>query len=153
MDWPHLFSDCGPLEHPCNGIAHASDGTTIDQQAWYECDLGYVLSLPDPVVRICGEDGIWSGEAPCCDPGNSFIHRNCLIDKHLLVFIIHYPVHISRVLTTQYRSEVIQPFSCLTQLSMEFIMLINNKMPTFISMMNTTSERLEARKVIIFQHF
>ena len=95
MDWPHLFSDCGPLEHPCNGIAHASDGTTIDQQAWYECDLGYVLSLPDPVVRICGEDGIWSGEAPCCDPGNSFIHRNCLIDKHLLVFIIHYPVHMS----------------------------------------------------------
>ena len=42
---------------------------------------------------------------------------------------------------------------------MEFTMLINAKMPmivvifTFISKINTTSERLKARKVIIFQHF
>ena len=44
------------------------------------------------------------------------------------------------------------------QLSMQFIMLINVKMPTivgiltFISMINTTSETLKARKVFIFQH-
>ena len=42
---------------------------------------------------------------------------------------------------------------------MKFIMLINVKMPTivgiltFISMINTTSENLKARKVFIFQHF
>ena len=32
-------------------------------------------------------------------------------------------------------------------------MLINVKMPAFISMINKTSESLKARKVFIFQHF
>ena len=47
-------------------------------------------------------------------------------------------------------------FSCSTQLSMKFILLINVKMPTvvgiliFISMINTTSEHLKARKDFIF---
>ena len=47
--------------------------------------------------------------------------------------------------------EVIKLFSCLTQMSIKLILLINVKMPTivgiltFISMINTTSERLEAR--------
>ena len=47
-------------------------------------------------------------------------------------------------------SEVIKLFSCSTQLSMKFILLINVKLPTivgiltFISMINTTSERFRA---------
>ena len=55
--------------------------------------------------------------------------------------------------------EVIKLFACSTQLSMKFIMLINVKMPTsvviliFMSMINTTSEHLKARKVFIFKHF
>ena len=42
---------------------------------------------------------------------------------------------------------------------MKFLKLINAKMPTivgilaFISMINTTSESLKARKIFIFQHF
>ena len=46
--------------------------------------------------------------------------------------------------------KVIKLFPCLTQLSTKFILLINVKMPTiigiltFISMINTTSERLKA---------
>ena len=54
---------------------------------------------------------------------------------------------------------VIKLFSCLSQLSMKFIMLINVKMPTlvgiltFISLIKTTSESLEAGKVFILQHF
>ena len=50
-------------------------------------------------------------------------------------------------------------FSCSTQLSMKYIMLILVKMPTivgiltFISMINSTSRSLKARKVYIFQHF
>ena len=53
-------------------------------------------------------------------------------------------------------SEVIKCCSCSTQVSMKFIMLMNVKMPTivgiltFISMINTTSESLKARKVFIF---
>ena len=51
--------------------------------------------------------------------------------------------------------EVIKLFSCSTQLSTKFILLINVKMPTnvgiltFISMINTTSERLKARNFFI----
>ena len=55
--------------------------------------------------------------------------------------------------------EVIKLFSCSTQLSMKFIMLINLKMPTtvgiltFMDMINTTSASSKARNTIIFQHF
>ena len=55
--------------------------------------------------------------------------------------------------------EAIKLFSCSTQLSIKFIMLINIKMPTivgilaFISIINKTSESLKARKVFIFKHF
>ena len=41
-------------------------------------------------------------------------------------------------------------FSCTTQLNMIFIMLINDIL-TFISMVNTISESLKARKVSNFQ--
>ena len=54
--------------------------------------------------------------------------------------------------------EDIPLFTCSTQLSMKFIMLINVKMPTivgiltFISIINTTSERLKARNFFICQY-
>ena len=57
------------------------------------------------------------------------------------------------------KSQGYKPFFPATQLSMEFIMLINDKMPTivttivgiltFISMINTTPERLKARNFFI----
>ena len=51
--------------------------------------------------------------------------------------------------------KVIKLFSYSTQLSTKFFMLINIKMPTivgiltFISMINTASERLKARNIFI----
>ena len=54
--------------------------------------------------------------------------------------------------------EVIRLFPCRTQLSTKFILLINVKMPTivgiltFISMINTTSERLKARNFFICRY-
>ena len=54
--------------------------------------------------------------------------------------------------------EVIKLFSCSTQLSTKFILLINVKMQTivgiltFISMINTTSERLKARNFFICRY-
>ena len=50
-------------------------------------------------------------------------------------------------------------FSCQSQLSTIFILLINVKMPTivgiltFIRMINTTSERLKARNFFTFRYF
>ena len=55
--------------------------------------------------------------------------------------------------------KVIKLFSCSTQLSRKFVLLINVIMPTiagiltFISMINVTSERLKARKVFICGYF
>ena len=55
--------------------------------------------------------------------------------------------------------EGIKLFPCSTQLSTKFILLINVKMPTivailtFISMINTTSERLNTRNFIICRYF
>ena len=57
------------------------------------------------------------------------------------------------------RPEVKKLFSYSTQLSMTFILLTNVKMPTivgiltFISMINTTSERLKARNFFICRYF
>ena len=44
-------------------------------------------------------------------------------------------------------------FSCLTKYSIKFIMLINVKILTFMSMINKTSESLKARIAFAFQHF
>ena len=55
--------------------------------------------------------------------------------------------------------EVIKLFSCSTQQSTKFILLINVKMPTvvgilpFISMMNTAHERLKASNFFICRYF
>ena len=55
--------------------------------------------------------------------------------------------------------EAIKLFSCSTQLSTKFILLINVEMPTivgiltFISIINTTSERLKARNFIISLYY
>ena len=55
--------------------------------------------------------------------------------------------------------EVMKLFSCLTQLNMKLIVLISVKMTTivgistFISMIDTTSDCLKAKKGFIFQHF
>ena len=52
------------------------------------------------------------------------------------------------------RPEIMKLFPCSTQLSTKFILLINVKMPTivgiliFINIINTTSERLKAKKLL-----
>ena len=54
--------------------------------------------------------------------------------------------------------EVIKLFSCSTQLTMKFFMLINVKMPTIvsiltcISMINTISDRNEAKNIFVYRY-
>ena len=58
-----------------------------------------------------------------------------------------------------YQARGHKTYSCSTQLSTKFILLINVKIPTyvviftFISMKNTTSERLKARNLFICVYF
>ena len=56
--------DCGDLPSPLNGVVNLT-GTVEGSIANYTCNEGF---LPDgPVVRMCGSDGMWSGEAPLCE--------------------------------------------------------------------------------------
>ena len=72
-----------------------------------------------------------------------------------------FPEHYQSVKQFEFRSgpEVIRLFSCSTQLSMKFILLVNVKMQkivgilTCISMINRTSERLKERNFFICPYF
>ena len=73
-----------------------------------------------------------------------------------------WPVMYMKMCSTKLGPEVIKLFSCSTQLSTKstkFILLINVKMPTivgiltFISKINTTSERLKSRNFFICRYF
>ena len=67
--------------------------------------------------------------------------------------------HCDSILEAKAGPKVIKLFSCSTQLSTEFILLINVKMPTivgiltFMSRINSIFESLKARKISVFQHF
>ena len=84
-----------------------------------------------------------------------------VLSGHFTVFLVtflvwHFFAEEERILLERPGPEVIKLFSCSTQLSITFIEIINVKMPTMvgiltiISMINTTSESLKARKVCIF---
>ena len=62
---PFTVRTCGQPSSPgANG--QVSVGlTTIGNTANYSCDFGYEL-LPDISVRLCQEDGMWSGVDPFC---------------------------------------------------------------------------------------
>ena len=85
-----------------------------------------------------------------------FLH--CLYSTNFLSYQDSQQLPITLFLSRQ-GPDVIKLFSCSTQLSMKFILLINVKMPTivgiltYISMIDTTSERLEARNFFICQYF
>ena len=65
----------------------------------------------------------------------------------------------TQIIITKPGSEVIKLFSCSTRLSTKFILLINVKMPTvvgiltFISINNTSFERLKGRNIFNFLYF
>ena len=79
----------------------------------------------------------------------------CILSKYLS----RNTIRVSNSLCTDLAPEVIKLFSYSTKLSTLLILLIIVKMPTivgiltFISMINTTSERLKARNFFICRYF
>ncbi|XP_060603499.1 CUB and sushi domain-containing protein 3-like [Ruditapes philippinarum] len=61
------ISDCGSLTNPLNGLVHTNE-TTLNNDAVYNCNTGFILT--GSVPRTCQTDGIWSGNAPTCEPVN-----------------------------------------------------------------------------------
>ena len=66
QQWFCMYSivvDCGGLKNPENGQV-AISGTDFGSNARYRCLSGYILVGDD--VRMCQENGDWSGEEPVC---------------------------------------------------------------------------------------
>lgn len=59
------FVDCGPPPEVSNGIVDTVNrSSTFASQAWYSCDDDFQMN-GNP-IRICQEDGTWSGKVPEC---------------------------------------------------------------------------------------
>ena len=64
---------CGPLDSPANGNVDIS-GPLFGKMAVYTCDTGFNLTTEDGLatstsesfIRICQENGEWSGFEPAC---------------------------------------------------------------------------------------
>ena len=57
--------DCGPLSPPLNGQIFIGN-TTTGNVAAYLCDSGFLL-VNSNESRVCGADGLWSGDEPTCE--------------------------------------------------------------------------------------
>ena len=57
--------DCGALSPPLNGQIFIGN-TTTGNVATYLCDSGFLLVDGDD-FRVCGADGLWSGDEPTCE--------------------------------------------------------------------------------------
>ena len=72
FEWKHnkqnLFfstlAQCPVLMDPANGTVVLS-GRSSGDTATYSCDSAD-FDLVGTAVRTCGDDGMWSGEAPMC---------------------------------------------------------------------------------------
>ena len=62
-----ILSGCCPdLEDPLNGMVDQS-GKTPGSIAAYFCDALYQVVPPESAVRVCMENGQWSGQEPTCE--------------------------------------------------------------------------------------
>ena len=61
------LAECPVLVNPDNGIV-AVTGNLRGDMATYSCNAGYEL-VGEP-LRVCDEQGEWSGTAPTCRLGN-----------------------------------------------------------------------------------
>ena len=60
-----VSSNCPHLESPGNGRV-STTGHTFGSLAIYQCYHGFILEPAEFNVRMCLEEGIWSGLTPTC---------------------------------------------------------------------------------------
>ena len=66
-----LFKVCPTLSDPSNGdVTLTNDNLTVDQNAMYNCNHGYILIGEDR--RICQVNATWSGSEPICEQISMF---------------------------------------------------------------------------------
>ncbi len=77
--------ECSVLPAPDGGSVRLS-GLIVGSTATYQCNTGYVLEGES--VRICQEDGTWSGVEPTCRCMFCFSNR-CAICLILVFTVLH----------------------------------------------------------------
>ena len=59
--------DCGILPEPLNGEIVSVTRTTVGGRATYQCKTGFEDTAKTSMLRICQNDGAWSGSPPSCE--------------------------------------------------------------------------------------
>ena len=77
-----LPTDCGVLTSPANGTVTLSKNAEFGSLATFSCTTGYYLTRH--TVRMCSEDGVWSGTQPTCQKGLSFYSIQYLVGLALI---------------------------------------------------------------------
>ena len=64
--------ECGALSSPSNGNVATPSGTTAGNVALYSCVEGLVMT--GPPTRVCGNNGLWTPNAPTCEGEDVQLH-------------------------------------------------------------------------------
>ena len=68
------------MNNPMNGSVRLDGGTVIGAMAFYNCQTGF--RLVGDGLRVCGSNGLWSGEEPICSKSTTYCEES----------IVHYIV-------------------------------------------------------------
>lgn len=60
-----LVINCGDPGLPANGLRYGED-FTIGQNVTFQCQPGYRMEEDGSSVRMCTQNGTWSGNMPLC---------------------------------------------------------------------------------------
>ena len=104
---PSCVIVCPVLENITNGVVTQND-TLVGSTATYTCDSGSVFFGNE--MRVCQDDGTWSGPEPSCVPFE-FIIVTCTSDLSMTIITINCK---SNVALIQYRCQIndMDPFNC-----------------------------------------
>ena len=81
-----LAVDCGPLEQPLNGVLRIF-GTTLANPARYDCNIGFQIVGFN--IRVCLENGSWSGTAPRCESMYIYLYV-CVYVLYRCIYVCMY---------------------------------------------------------------
>ena len=59
-----IGNECPILDNPANGMVKYTGGRSVGAEVWYICNSGYRLVGSES--RKCGDNLLWSGNAPKC---------------------------------------------------------------------------------------
>ena len=72
------------MNNPVNGSVRLDGGTVIGAMAFYNCQTGF--RLVGDGLRVCGSNGVWSGEEPICSKSTIHTVQESIVCISMLYF-------------------------------------------------------------------